>query len=416
MFECIWTGKEEMLNTLNCIEDIDLELEVDNSIDIENTNNIFFKGDNLLILNHIRDIYKDKIKMIYIDPPYNTGSNFLYKDSFYNYNIKCKHSNYLNFIYPRLKLARELLKEDGVICISIDENEHHRIRNICDEIFGFKNFCGDVIRQTRTALNCIKNNFNVQHEYLIIYAKDKSKTYFKGEEKTFEDYSNPDNDPRGEWISSPVTQSKLGNNIYPITNPYTGKVDLPPIDTGRTWRFCKTTFDNYVETGQIVFKKEHKENERGFFVKKYKSDVSNFKTFNSLFSSNTDYINGVGTKEIIKLFGYKSFEFPKPVKFIKELARAITNKYDIVLDFFAGSGTTAQAIMELNKEDFGNRKFILIQQDEKINGKTVANKFFNSLTDIVIERIKLVGSKINFLNLDLGCKVYRIKEKEKEYI
>jgi adenine-specific DNA-methyltransferase len=262
-----------------------------------------------------------------------------------------------------------------------------------------------------------KTGFNLQHESLLVYARNLDNIFLKGEEKDYKDYKNPDNDPNGEWVSGDPT-AKSGNESlrFKIINPYTGQVDLPP--KGRYWAFSKETFTKYVEAGKIKFKKEKKENERGFIFKRYKKELkSEHNSVNSLFAIENDYMNQKATKELKEMFDNEFFENPKPVKFIKKLIKYSTSTSDLILDFFSGSATTAHAVMELNAEDGGNRQFILVQLSEPIDEKSEAYKAgYKNICEIGKERIRRAGEKIKedfkgkewIDSLDIGFKVFKL--------
>ncbi|GHQ31327.1 hypothetical protein VN1219_09170 [Helicobacter pylori] len=336
---------------------------------------ILIKGDNLDALKILKQSYSEKIKMIYIDPPYNTkNENFIYSDDFSQSNeevlktldyskekldyiknlfgSKC-HSGWLSFMYPRLLLAKDLLKQDGVIFISIDDNECAQLKLLCDEIFGEGNFVADFIRKTKSTTNDAKTGVNYQHEFLLCYAKNKEFVNLLGGEKNLENYKNPDNDPNGAWINDNPS-AKSGNmktGYFGVTNPYTNKVDYPPV--GRFWRFSQNTIQKHIDEGRICFKKEHKDNERGFIYKRYLKDLKTTKkTFDSLVFSDNCYMNQVATKELLSLELAEYFSYPKGVDFMAKIVEHATEKGDIILDFFAGSGTTAHAVLESNKSDY----------------------------------------------------------------
>ncbi|GAA7163812.1 hypothetical protein HpCK100_02150 [Helicobacter pylori] len=336
---------------------------------------ILIKGDNLDALKILKQSYSEKIKMIYIDPPYNTkNENFIYDDDFSQSNeevlktldyskekldyiknlfgSKC-HSGWLSFMYPRLLLAKDLLKQDGVIFISIDDNECAQLKLLCDEIFGEGNFVADFIRKTKSTTNDAKTGVNYQHEFLLCYAKNKEFVNLLGGEKNLENYKNPDNDPNGAWINDDPS-AKSGNvktGYFGVTNPYTNKVDYPPV--GRFWRFSQNTLQKHIDEGRICFKKKHKENERGFIYKRYLKDLKiTKKTFDSLIFSDNCYMNQVATKELLSLELAEYFSYPKGVDFMAKIVEHATEKGDIILDFFAGSGTTAHAVLESNKSDY----------------------------------------------------------------
>ncbi|WP_181224707.1 site-specific DNA-methyltransferase [Helicobacter pylori] len=425
---------------------------------------ILIKGDNLDALKILKQSYSEKIKMIYIDPPYNTKTeNFIYDDDFSQSNeetlktldyskekldyiknlfgSKC-HSGWLSFMYPRLLLAKDLLKQDGVIFISIDDNECAQLKLLCDEIFGEGNFVADFIRKTKSTTNDAKTGVNYQHEFLLCYAKNKEFVNLLGGEKNLENYKNPDNDPNGVWINDNPS-AKSGNiktGYFGVTNPYTNKVDYPP--KGMFWRFSQNTLQKHIDEGRICFKKEHKDNERGFIYKRYLKDLKTTKkTFDSLIFSDNCYMNQVATKELLSLELAEYFSYPKGVDFMAKIVEHATEKGDIILDFFAGSGTTAHAVLESNKSDyqklseggglfnglntaFKERRFILVQLDEKIdpkNNKSAYDFCLNTLKsaspsifDITEERIKRAGAKIQEAcpNLDVGFRAFEIIDDE----
>ncbi|GAA9001863.1 hypothetical protein HpHA116_00830 [Helicobacter pylori] len=336
---------------------------------------ILIKGDNLDALKILKQSYSEKIKMIYIDPPYNTkNDSFIYSDDFSQSNeevlktldyskekldyiknlfgSKC-HSGWLSFMYPRLLLAKDLLKQDGVIFISIDDNECAQLKLLCDEIFGEGNFVADFIRKTKSTTNDAKTGVNYQHEFLLCYAKNKEFVNLLGGEKNLENYKNPDNDPNGAWINDNPS-AKSGNvktGYFGVTNPYTNKVDYPPV--GMFWRFSQNTLQKHIDEGRICFKKKYKENERGFIYKRYLKDLKTTKkTFDSLIFSDNCYMNQAATKELLSLELAEYFSYPKGVDFMAKIVEYATEKGDIILDFFAGSGTTAHAVLESNKSDY----------------------------------------------------------------
>ncbi len=318
-------------------------------------------------------------------------------------------------MYPRLKLARNLLTDNGVIFISMDENEIHNLRKLCDEIFGEENYLGDIIRKTKSITSAANNGINIQHEYVCIYCKKF--VILCGEKKSFSDFSNEDNDPNGEWKSIDPTAPRDGDT-YPIINPYTGKKDVPP--KGRAWFFAKEKLEEYIYNGRIKFKKEHLNNERGFIFKRYKKELkSEYNYVNTLFATENNYLNQVATKDIIEMFKNKMFDFTKPEVFIRKLIQyADLKKEDIILDFFSGSATTAHAVMQLNAEDGGNRKYIMVQLPEVCDEKSEAYKAgYKNICEIGKERIRRAGEKIkadeslpveNREKLDIGFKVFKL--------
>lgn len=316
--------------------------------------NYLIEGDNVESLSFLSNYILGKVDIIYIDPPYNTGRNFTYNDTFSN-------SEWIEFMRKRLELSKPLLSENGIIFISIGDNMQAYLKVLCDEIFSLDNYIGTIIRKTKSATNNIKLGFNMQHEYLLVYANDKTKINFKGSKKDNYKYKNPDNDPNGNWKNvDPTAKGDSVGACFPIENPYTHKIDYPT--KGRQWCFSYENYLKYVESGKIKFKTSHRPNERGFYYKTYEKDLRNqYENLDSLFGVSNEYLNQVGTSEC-NAFDI-DFTFPKPVAFIKDLFRYLSPNA-LILDFFAGSGTTGQAVYELNKEDNGNRKFILCQSSE----------------------------------------------------
>ena len=318
-------------------------------------------------------------------------------------------------MYPRLYLSRKLLTNDGIICISIDEHEMVNLKFLCNEIYGENNLVGEIIRKTKTMTGDNGNGFNLQHEYLLIYAKNKSLVKLKGEEKDFNNYSNSDNDINGDWcLADPSARSGGDTTYFPIENPYTGKIDYPP--NGRYWAFSKETLKKYIKSGKLKFKKEHNENERGFIFKRYKKDVKDkYNPVNSLFIDN-EFLNEKGTSDLKELFENNCFDYPKPVYFIKKLIQYSTDNDDIILDFFSGSATTAQATLTLNSEfENKNNKFIMVQIPQKTDENSDAFKCgFKNICEIGMERIKRAGNKIleesDNKDLDIGFKVFKVDE------
>ena len=441
-YSLTWNGKSEARQIAQEVSTGTLRPAKEESKNWDNTENIYIEGDNLEVLKLLQKSYHGKIKMIYIDPPYNTGKDFVYKDNFKdnieNYKeitgqinkegIKLTtntetngryHSDWLNMMYPRLKLARNLLTDDGVIFISIDDNEQANLKKICDEIFGEENFVADFIRKTKSTTNDAKTGINYQHEFLICYSKNFQYVNLLGGEKNLENYSNPDSDPKGDWISdNPSAKSgSMENNYFSIKNPYTGKEDYPPV--GRYWLFSKRTLPNYIESGKIKFKKDVSKNERGFIFKRYKNELKTLKqTFDSLFFVDNLFMNQKATKELIELKLAEYFLYPKGVEFLKKILLHSTEKEDIVLDFFSGSATTAHSVMQLNAEDGGNRKYIMVQLPELCDEDSEAYKVgYKNICEIGKERIRRAGEKIksdeslpleNREKLDIGFKVFKL--------
>mgnify|MGYP000902510292 CR=1 FL=1 len=440
-YQFTWPDKKKSVLLANAPIAAALRPCREESVDFDNTENLYIEGDNLDVLKLLRETYLNRVKMIYIDPPYNTGNDFVYEDDFsedtdefltrdgqfdeqgnrLTPNLDSNgrfHTDWLNMIYPRLKVARDLMSDDGVILISIDDNEIENSKKICNEIFGEKNFVGEIIRKTKSMTGDNGNGFNLQHENLIIYAKNKMNVYFLGKEKEFENYSNPDNDPNGDWCAGDPSAKSGGDTTYfPIVNPYTKKVDYPP--KGRYWAFSQNSLKNYIRRGKIKFKENYKENERGFIFKRYKNEAMNpYNPVNSLFATENEFMNQSATIELKELFSEAIFSYPKPTAFLYELIKcSATDDSDIILDFFSGSATTAHAVMQLNADDGGKRKFIMVQIPEPcLDNSEAAKAGYKNICEIGKERIRRAGKKIKednkdkpgIENLDIGFRVLKL--------
>lgn len=444
-YQFTWPGKADSIRLAQEPSTKTLRPVMEDSKDWDTTKNLYIEGDNLEVLKQLQKTYHGKVDMIYIDPPYNTGNDFVYNDKFgqssEDYKIETDqglisnpetsgryHSNWLNMMYPRLLLSKHLLSKKGVIFISIDENEVHNMRKICDEIFGETNFVMDLIRKTKSTTNDANTGINYQHEFLLCYSKNINEVNLLGGEKDFGNrYSNPDNDPNGDWASGDPS-AKTGtfeNNYFPVKNPYTGKVDFPP--EGMFWRFSKNTLKKHIDYGTISFKKEHRDNERGFIYKRYKKDLkTTLETLDSLKFTENQYMNQAATKEINRLKFAGMFPYPKSVAYLKDIIIHGSNKDSLILDFFSGSSTTAHAVMKLNAEDGGNRQFIMVQLPEGTDEKSEAYKAgYENICEIGKERIRRAGEQIKEElkekqskgedvrdpdTLDIGFKVFRLDE------
>lgn len=438
-----WPDKRKSVVLANAPTRNTLRACKEESKDFDNTENLYIEGDNLEVLKLLRNTYMGQIKMIYIDPPYNTGKDFVYQDNFYINKEEYKemsgqfdedgnrlfenteangrfHTDWLNMMYPRLKMARDLLTDDGMIFISIDENEVSNLRKICDEIFGGGNFIADFIRKTKSTTNDAKTGLNYQHEMLLCFAKKKYNINLLGGMKDLSEYQNPDDDPNGAWVSAdPSAKSgSYSTGYFPIKNPYTNKEDYPP--EGRFWAFSKNTLQQHIDNGRICFKKEYKDNERGFIYKRYVKDLNTtLETFDSLKFVDNKYMNQVATKELKELELVEYFPYPKGCNYIKEIIIHGSDKDSIILDFFSGSATTAHAVMQLNAEDGGNRKYIMVQWPEKTPEDSEARKAgYNTICEIGKERIHRAGENIKKdypnANIDTGFRVFKLDSSNME--
>lgn len=419
-----WAGKSEAFKVLQVPTVKTLIPVKDESINFDETNNIFIEGENLEVLKVLQKSYFGKVKMIYIDPPYNTGNDsFIYPDKFsetkeeYQKRVGDKdeegymtkdglfrknskengqyHSNWLNMMYPRLFLAKNLLRQDGVIFVSIDDNEVHNLRILMNEIFGEENFIGELVwksRQNKDNRNI--SGLSIDHEYVLCFSKTNNERRLKGAERKTEQYSNPDNDKRGDWVSGNMVgllpEDQRPNCHYDLINPETG------INYGKPkmgWRYDMKTMSRLIKEKRIIWpESEDGRPRRKVFLKEISAELPNYTSIigEKIYTRN-------GTKEIDELFGTKYFDFPKPSSLISELASQVCAdlESDIVLDFFSGSGTTAHAVMKLNKMDNGNRTYICIQLPEKCNEKSEAYKNgLKTISDIAKERIRRASKKI----------------------
>lgn len=272
----------------------------------------------------------------------------------------------------RLEVAREFLRDDGVMFIQCDDNEQAYLKVLCDEIFGRENFVGDFIRKTKSTTNDAKIGVNIQHENCLCFAKDKNNICLLGGEKDLSKYKNPDNDPNGAWVSDNPS-AKSGNpqtGYFAVKNPYTGKEDYPP--EGRFWLFSQNTIQRHIDEGRICFKKEYKENERGFIYKRYLKDLkTNLRTFDSLEFATNEYMNQVATKEAIPLGIVENFRYPKPEALLKRIIEISTSEGDLVMDFFAGSGTTLAVAHKMNRRWVGIEQMDYIENITKERLKKV---------------------------------------------
>ncbi|WP_173849350.1 site-specific DNA-methyltransferase [Prevotella sp. P5-126] len=437
-YQFTWPDKRNAIRLANAPTTDTLRPCREESVDFDNTQNLYIEGDNLQVLKLLRENYLGKVKMIYIDPPYNTGNDFVYNDDFsqstgeYMHNSGQEdeegnrlvtnsesngrfHTDWLNMIYPRLKVAKDLLSEDGVIFISIDDCEQRNMRILCDEIFGESNFVTQIVWQK---IHSIKNDarfFSENHEYALIYARNKEKYKVELLPRTAEmneRYKNPDNDPRGPWQSGDLVASgERSNGHFIIISPKSGKTfDVPQ---GKHWVYSESNLKKLVEDNQIWFGEDGNSFPR---KKRFLSDVQDGRTASTIWLSEEVGHNQTATREVKHLFDdNKYFDFPKPVSYIKQMLMVSTKNEDIVLDFFSGSATTAHAVMQLNAEDDGKRKFIMVQLPEATDEKSEANKAgYKNICEIGKERIRRAGKKIKeespltTQDLDTGFRVLKL--------
>lgn len=426
-YEFTWVGKKQSIIEGNRPIRKTLRPCKEESKNWDSTENLYIEGDNLDVLKLLQNSYMNKVKMIYIDPPYNTGNDFVFLDNFKilkedyeeeqglfdeeknrlfkNTNANGRfHSDWCSMMYPRLQLARNLLTEDGVIFISIDDNEENNLRNICDEVFGEENFVALFPWRKRTAKSDVP--FGVSQDFEWILAYTKSNNYHAGiESKSRKYYVTPDF-PNRTWrihdMTKQTTASERPNSFFDMVDPKTGKVY--PANPNAVWRITKDTFQNYYDSGRIVFPDDYDFLRISNPVFRYfkdddaikGGDMFGFTSVSTLFPKDVGMTED-GSKDFFELFDNKLFSFPKPVNLIKYLISISTviDKDSIILDFFSGSATTAHAVMQLNAEDGGNRKFIMVQLPEETDSKSEAYKAgYKNICEIGKERIRRAGKKI----------------------
>ena len=394
-YQFTWPDKKKSVLLANAPINKTLRPCREESVDFDNTENLYIEGDNLEVLKLLQETYLGKIKMIYIDPPYNTGNDFVYEDDFAQsteeYLAKSGqfddegnrlvknldsngrfHTDWLNMIYPRLRLAKDLLSDDGAIFISIDDNENDNMKKLCNEAVGERNFVACVAWQRNYAPISLKKFFSESHEYCYVYAKNIDQfqmNLLPRTEKQNKDYVNPDNDPRGVWkVGNLTVGPAVDKQIYEIVGP-TGKHFLPP--SGYCWRFTKERFEELRNDNRIWFGADGNNSP---VPKLFLSEVQDGVTPMTLWTFDEAGHNQTATRELRDIFESSIFTSPKPVKYITRYVQLGMNKDDIILDFFSGSATTAHAVMQLNAEDGGHRKFIMVQLPEPCDEKSEAYK------------------------------------------
>lgn len=448
MYQFTWPGKQEARREAARPTTKTLRPVVEDSVDWEHTQNLYIEGDNLEVLKLLQKSYMGKVKMIYIDPPYNTGNDFVYDDDFavsqddydlfagdvdelgnrYRKNTETNgrfHSDWCSMMYSRLMVARSLLTEDGVIFISIDDHEQKNIRNICDEIFGESNFVSNFIWEKRLNRENRKE-VSSRHDYILCYIKQKSEQQrslllLPMNEKALSNYGNPDNDPRGLWKSDPAhAQAGHGTKaqFYTLTAPNGKKHDLP---SGRCWLYTEPVMNEAIKENRIWFGKDGNGVPR---IKTYLNAKERGLTPESLLFAKDVSTNEIAKNELKRLFdGIAVFETPKPVELLKYFAIIASKSGDIILDFFSGSSATAHAVMQLNAEDCGNRKYIMVQLPEETPEDSEARKAgYDTIPEIAKERIRRAGKKIKeespltTQNLDTGFRVFRLADSNFEEV
>jgi adenine-specific DNA-methyltransferase len=370
--------------------------------------NVLIEGDNYHALQILNYTHKGKVDVIYIDPPYNTGNkDFIYNDSFVDSEDGYKHSKWLSFMEMRLKLAKELLKDTGVIFISIDDNEQAQLKLLCDGVFGINNFIGNIVWKKSAPRNDIKSRLSSTHEYVLTYFVNRENS-LKGIIEDIDKYMNPDNDKNGSWKEVPMTCNKnykeRPNLYYPVINDI--KEEIWP-SKNRVWSVSKEKLAIYKKEGRLYFKNGKPK------MKKYlKDSLLAGLRFNPISSLQLDFSNKQGSDTLTEIFPEKEtkmFDYPKPVNLIKFLINQSQVDNPIILDFFAGSGTTGHAVLELNKEDGGNRQFILVTNngDEKSEHKIAEKITYERLKRVMGgyknkkgEKVEGLGGNLEYLKCD----------------
>lgn len=440
-YEFTWVGKKAAIAEAARPTTKTLRPVVEDSRDWDTTENLYIEGDNLEALKILQESYLGKVKMIYIDPPYNTGNDFIYRDDFAENSDEYAeqigsidaetgehlfkntdsngrfHSDWCSMIYSRLMLARNLLTDDGVIFISIDDNELENLKKCCEEVFGEINFIANIVwKHTQQSKND-EPHFSRQYNHTLVYAKAKSvlpNFYFERTEEDNKNYSNPDSDPKGLWRSGDVRSPNYRKTLcYTITAP-NGNVIQPPANG---WRWSEDSLHEKISTGEIKFKSDNS----GIIRKIYLCDQPG-RTPENLWEGSQFGTTRQAAALIKELFdGVQVFDTPKPIELIRKMLEIAADKDAIILDFFSGSATTAHAVMQINAEDNGMRKFIMVQLPEPCGEKSEAYKAgYQNICEIGKERIRRAGDKIKAENpittadLDIGFRVFRVDDSNME--
>lgn len=423
-FGLTWPGKREAQRVAQLPTSAAIHPQFSESVDWESTRNVFIEGENLETLKALRTAYRGKVKMVYIDPPYNTGHDFVYSDRFtqtvrehemetgardaegalkagtaFEKNAATSgafHSNWLSMMYPRLVLARELLAEDGVLVMSIDDDEMPRLRMLADNIFGEHNFYASVVWQKKYSPANDAKRFSDMHDYLLVYSRSEQfvRGLFPRTEENNKPYKYDDGDGRGLYRTDNLSvRTYSAANDYPVTNPHTGAEHTPP--AGRCWGYSSDAMHQLIADNRIYWGKN---NDGAPQLKRYLSEVQQGTVPTTWWPHEFAGHNDEARKEIRDLFDTTAvFDTPKPTRVIKRLLQVCTtpNSEDIILDFFAGSGTTAHAVMAQNAEDGGNRRFILVQLPEELQQKKGSAALeYSTVSAVTRERIRRAGQKV----------------------
>ena len=414
-YEFTWVGKKASIVEANKPIRKTLRPCPEESKNWDDTENLYIEGDNLEVLKLLQESYLGKVKMIYIDPPYNTGNDFIYADDFMrsqdeenrqmgmydedenrlfknNDSNGRFHSDWCSMMYSRLMLARNLLTDDGVIFISIDDNEYATLKELCDSIWGESGFLATFVWKRRASSALDQSKCSTDHEYVLAY-KMKNFKAFRGIDKDYKGYSNPDNDPRGPWTTGDLTVGMTAdmrpNQFYDLVDPKTGIVYKP--NYNRVWSYIPESMAELIADNRIVFPNNPtKRPMKKRFASELDSNTNPQSTWMDTIGMNTE-----ATKQMYDLFGKSFFAYTKPESLIKALVLQATEKDSIILDFFSGSATTAHAVMQLNAKDGGHRKFVMVQLPEPCDEKSEAYKAgYKTICDIGKERIRRAGDNI----------------------
>ena len=447
-YQLDWAGKTAAYLNLQSPTSRTLVPSKEESVDFNGTQNVFIEAENLEALKILQKSYAGSVKMIYIDPPYNTGSDsFIYPDKFsesreeyarrvgdtddagylkrdgvfqgaWRKNGKDSghyHSNWLSMMLPRLHLAKTLLREDGVIFISIDDNEQAQLKLLCDEVFGAENFLANLIWQKKYAATNDAKGFSTLHDYIMVYQKgfEFERNLLPRTEAQNKPYKNDDGDGKGLWRSDNLlVKSFSASAVYPIRNPNTGEEFFPP--QGSSWRASQSTMEIWLKENRIFFGKDGLGAPQ---LKRYLNEVQQGRVPTTWWNFEEVGHNDGANKELQSLFNSKApFDTPKPTTLLLQMLKIGSNPNDLILDFFSGSGTTAHAVMQLNAEDGGNRRFICVQLPEETDEKSEARKAgFDTIAEIAKERIRRAGRQISDglqsgQNVDMGFKVFKLAE------
>jgi adenine-specific DNA-methyltransferase len=428
-----WPGKAECFKIIQAPSTGTLLPCPEESVDFNTTENLIIEGDNLEVLKLLQKAYLGKVKMVYIDPPYNTGNDFIYPDNYteslqtyleYTGQVDAEgkkfgtnsdtegrfHSRWLNMMYPRLYLARNLISDDGIIFVSIDDNELVNLKKVCEDVFGEENFVGTFVWRRRASSALADRLVSTDHESVIAFQKINYVSL--GIPKEYSSYANPDNDPRGEWVAGDLTvgmtKEQRPNQFYQLTDPKSGRTYAA--NSNRVWGYIRESMAVLIEENRVIFPEDMT---RRPMVKRFRSELKSDFNPVSTWLANVG-LNSEGTRELQHILGENIAIYPKPTSLIEALVKNSTNKKDVILDFFAGSGTTGQAVFEANKNDNGSRNFILVQLPEPTDRKD-----YPTIAEITKERVRRVIQKMNkkeagqlALNSkqDRGFRVFKLAE------